>query len=104
MLENALYYIKTLLLGVLTCYYSHSANFRVNSTGKGSAASGQAWGFNSSTYFDLHDRLSHGTTYFSANGLHRIPICMTGFVDDNNLQTVKTHSSMKQTPADWLPA
>jgi hypothetical protein len=88
MLENALYYIKT-LLGVSTRYYSHSADFRVDGTGQGSAASDRAWGFNSSIYFDLQDRLSHGATYFSANGLHSIHICMTGFVDDNNLQTVE---------------
>jgi hypothetical protein len=88
MLENALYYTKT-LLGVSTRYYSHSAIFRVDGTGQGSAASDRAWGFNSSTYFNLQDRLSHGATYFSANGLHFIHICMTGFVDDNNLQTVE---------------
>jgi hypothetical protein len=88
MLENALYYIKT-LLGVSTRYYFHSADFRVDGTGQGSPASDRAWGFNSSIYFDLQDCLSHGATYFSANGLHCIRICMTGFVDDNNLQTVE---------------
>jgi hypothetical protein len=88
MLENALYYIKT-LLGVSTRYYSHSADFRVNGTGQGSPASDRAWGFNSSTYFDLQNRLIHGATYFLANGLHCIHICMTGFVDDNNLKTVE---------------
>jgi hypothetical protein len=94
MLEKALYYIKT-LLGVSAHYYSHSADFRVDGTGQSSAASDRAWGFNSSTYFDLHDCLSHGATYFSANGIHCIHICMTGFVDDNNLQTVKNTFSHK---------
>jgi hypothetical protein len=86
--ENALYYIK-IILDVSTHYYSHSVDSRVDGTGQGSAASDRAWGFNSSTYFHLQDHLSHGATYFSANGLHCIRICMTGFVDNNNLQTVK---------------
>jgi hypothetical protein len=52
-------------------------------------------GFNSSTYFDLQDHVSHGATYFSANGLCSICICMTGCVDDNNLQTVENGFSHK---------
>jgi hypothetical protein len=88
MLENAVYHIKT-LLGVSTRFYSHSDQSRVDGMGKGGAASDRAWGFNSSTYFDLQDQHSLGATYVSANGLDKLPICMTGFVDDNNLQTVE---------------
>jgi hypothetical protein len=84
MLENAVYHIKT-LLGISSRYYSHSDDSRVDGMGQGSAASDIAWGFNSSTYFDLQDQHSH----VSANGLAQLRICMTGFVDDNNLQTVE---------------
>jgi hypothetical protein len=89
MLENAVYHIKT-LLGVSTRFYSHSGESHVDGMGQGGAASDRAWGFNSSTYFDRQDQHSHdGATYVSANGLHKLRICITGFVDDNNLQTVK---------------
>jgi hypothetical protein len=57
--------------------------------GQGGAASDRAWGFNSSTYVDLQDQHSHGATYVSANGLHKLRIYMTGLVEDNNLQTVE---------------
>jgi hypothetical protein len=57
--------------------------------GQGGAVSNRAWGFNSSTYFDLQDQQSHGATYFSANGLNKLLICMAGFVHNNNLQTVE---------------
>jgi hypothetical protein len=88
MLENAVYHIKT-LLGVSTCFYSHSDNSQVDGMGQGGTASDRAWGFNSSTYFDLQDQHSHGATYFAANVLDKLCICMTGFVGDNNLQTVE---------------
>jgi hypothetical protein len=88
MVENAVYHIKT-LLGVSTRFYSHSDDSRVYGMGQGGTASNRAWGFNSSTYFDLQDQHSHGATYFSAKGLDKLRICMTGFVDDNNLQTVE---------------
>jgi hypothetical protein len=88
MLENAVYHIKT-LLGVSTCFYSHSDGSRVDGMGQGGAAFDRAWGFNSTTYFDLQDQHGHGATYFSANGLDKLRIRMTGFVDDNNLQTVE---------------
>jgi hypothetical protein len=88
MLENAVYHIKT-LLGISARFYSHSDDLQVDGMGQGGAASDRAWGFNSSTYFDLQDQHSHGATYFSANGLDKLRICMTGFVDDNNLQTEK---------------
>jgi hypothetical protein len=88
MLENVVYHIK-ILLGVSTRFYSHSDEFHVNGMGQGGAASDRAWGFNSSTYFDLQDKHSHGATYVSANGLNKLRICMTGFVGGNNLQTVE---------------
>jgi hypothetical protein len=77
------------LPGISSRYYSHSDDSRVDGMCQGSAASVRAWGFNSSTYFDLQDQHSHGATYVSANGLAQLRICMTEFVDDNNLQTVE---------------
>jgi hypothetical protein len=89
MLENAVYHIKT-LLGVSARFYSHSDKSRVDGMGQGGAASNRAWGFNSSSYFDLQGKHSHRATYVSAiNGLSKLRICMTGFVDNNNLQTVE---------------
>jgi hypothetical protein len=61
MLKNAVYPIKT-LLGVSTCFYSHNDDSRAGGMGQGGAASDRAWGFNSSTYFDLQDQHSHGAT------------------------------------------
>jgi hypothetical protein len=75
MLKNAVYHIKT-ILGISSRYYSHSDDSCVDSMGQGGAPSDRAWGFNSSTYFDLQDQHSHGATYVSANGLAQLPICM----------------------------
>ena len=86
MLEHAKYYIKT-GLGISDKSYSHSDDARIDGTGQGSGGSPTVWGFNSSIYFHLQSKLSNGATYHSANGQTSSKIHMTGFVDDNNLQT-----------------
>ena len=86
MLEHAEYFIKT-GLGVSSKSYSHHDNARIDGTGQGSGGSPTVWGFNSSIYFHLQTKLSHGATYHSADSKTSSTIHMTGFVDDNNLQT-----------------
>jgi hypothetical protein len=89
MLEIAVYHIKT-LLGVSSRFYAHSDNWQADGIDQVGAASNRGLGFNSSTYFDLQDQHSHGATFYvSADGLDKLRICVTGFVDDNNLQTVE---------------
>jgi hypothetical protein len=86
MLEHARYFIKT-GLGVSDKSYSHSDEARINGTSQGSRGSPTVWGFNSSVYFHLQYKLSTGATNHSAIGKESLTIHMTGFVDDNNLQT-----------------
>jgi hypothetical protein len=88
MLEHAKYYIKT-GLGISDKYYSHSDDARIDGTGQGSGRSPALWGFNSSIYFHLQSKLSHGATYHSAKRQTSSKVHMTVFVDDNNLQTNK---------------
>ncbi len=86
MLEHARYFIKT-GLDVSDKSYSHSDKARIDGTGQGSGGSPTVWGFNSSVYFNLQSKLSTGATYHSATGKKTLTIHMTGFLDDNNLQT-----------------
>jgi hypothetical protein len=86
MLKHARYFIKT-GLSVSNKSYSHSDEARIDGTGQGSGGSPTVWGFNSSVYFHLQSKLSTSATYHSATGKESLTIHMTGFVDDNNLQT-----------------
>jgi hypothetical protein len=88
MLKHARYFIKT-GLGISDKSYSHSDEARIDGTCQGSGDSPTVWGFNSSVYFHLQSKLSTGATYHSETGNESLTIHMTGFVDDNNLQTNK---------------
>jgi hypothetical protein len=86
MLEHARYFIKT-GLGVSDKSYSHSDKAQIDGTGQGSGGSPTVWGFNSSFFFNLQSKLSTGERYHSATGKETLIIHMTGFVDNNSLQT-----------------
>ena len=86
MLEHATYRIKT-QLGISQSGYSHSFTSPVFGTGQGSCSSPPIWNLNGSLYFDVFDAHCHGAEYCDLDESILLKLGMTGFVDDNSVQS-----------------
>jgi hypothetical protein len=87
MLLNTVYRIKT-KLSILENSYSHSEAFPVFGMGQGSSLSTSILTLYCSKGFDIYDAYCYGATYSYPNQSKVLKLGITGFVDDNNAQTM----------------
>ena len=88
-------------LGVTEQHYSHTPQTPLYGTGQGAGNSPTIWLLISSLLFQLHDRLSHGATFYTVNDTNKLHLGLSGFVDDINA-VINADNPQCETPIEQL--
>jgi hypothetical protein len=71
-------------VGISESENSHSTQFPLYGSGKGSGNSPALWLLISATLFDVHNKFAHGATYQDPSGDTSVQLKMSGVIDDTN--------------------